>query len=354
MRAIRIDAGRPYEALIGEGCMKEAGEIIAARLPARKAALVMDDRVESLYGEAVAGSLARAGFSVSRFVFKAGEASKTLSTLTRLYAFLAREQVSRGDMIVALGGGVTGDLAGFAAASYLRGIPFVQMPTTTLAAVDASVGGKTGVNLPEGKNLVGAFWQPSLVLCDCAAFDTLPEDTFADGVAESLKHGLICDAALFESVAAGAMRTAPAQTVAQNIEIKARMVAHDERDTGARQLLNLGHTVGHAIERLSGFSVAHGHAVAMGIAAMARASEALSLLAPGQAVRIESALAHCRLPTHLPYPPEALAEAARIDKKRSGETITLVLIKAVGECVLYPIPVDQLRDVFELGKGAQR
>lgn len=349
MKTVRVNAASPYDALIGHGLMKEAGETVAQYIRPCKAALVSDDQVFALYGNTVVESLVQAGFSVVSFIFPHGEGSKCLETLSGLLSFMAGEELTRSDIVVALGGGVTGDMAGFAAAVYLRGIRCVQMPTTLLAAVDASVGGKTAVNLPEGKNLAGVFWQPSLVLCDCDSFDTLPPQTFADGVAESLKHGIICDRALFDDMAGGVNPRDAAGIVERCIVIKAALVAEDERDRGSRQLLNFGHTYGHAVEAASGFTISHGHAVAMGMAAMTRAAEAMGVCGQGSARRVQEALLACDLPICAPYSPEALAAAALHDKKRQGDTVTLVLPASIGRCILYPAPVNALSDIFRMG-----
>lgn len=348
---VHVGTEKPYDALIGTRLLEDAGAILSAHTKARKIALISDDVVAGLYLETVRQSLSHSGFEVAPFCFPAGEPSKSLDVLQKLYAHLARHQITRGDMLLALGGGVVGDLVGFAAATWLRGVPFAQMPTTLLAAVDASVGGKTAVNLPEGKNLVGAFWQPSLVLCDCGTFDTLPAAVFADGIAESLKHGVLRDRELFELTKNGGARKDAASLVARNMRIKAEFVLEDERDVGRRQLLNFGHTIGHAIETLSGLSIPHGHAVAIGMASMARAAERLSLCEMPLAAEIEAALIQCGLPTRSPYPTDALVEAALRDKKRSAGTITLVMPKRIGECVLHAVPIEELPDIFKLGEG---
>lgn len=349
MHTISIQTGRPYEVLVGRGLLAGLGELTAQACPlATRAALVSDDTVAMLYGEAAAAALAGAGLSVSRFAFPHGEENKTLSTYGRLLSFLARERLTRTDCIVALGGGVTGDLAGFAAATYLRGVDFVQAPTTLLAAVDASVGGKTAVDLPEGKNLVGAFHQPALVVCDTGTFATLPEEALACGMAELLKHGVIADEALFDSLAAG--RPADlAAAVARSVEIKGQIVAGDERDNGTRQCLNLGHTAGHAVELLSGLTIPHGEAVAIGMALVARAAHATGRCAADVPARIEAALARNGLPVRCPFDAHALAGAVLSDKKRRGDTVTLVIPEAIGRCALCPTPVGALEAFFASG-----
>lgn len=349
MQTIHVATGTPYDVYIGAGLLDRLGALTAAACPrAVRAALVADDTVDGLYGGRAAGALAAAGLSVARFSFPHGEASKTLGTYGRLLSFLAAERITRTDCIVALGGGVTGDLAGFAAATYLRGVDYVQAPTTLLAAVDSSVGGKTAVDLPEGKNLAGAFHQPVLVVCDPDAFDTLPADAFADGLAESIKYGVISDAPLFETFAAGRPADLDA-AVARCVAIKARIVEGDERDNGARQLLNLGHTGAHAIELLSGMEISHGHAVAMGMALVARASCAAGWCAAEVPLRIAAVLEKNGLPAGCPFGAEALASAILTDKKRRGDTITLVIPEEIGRSVLRPVPVQALAAFFAAG-----
>ena len=347
MHTIPIRTGRPYDVLA------QLGARTAAVCPrAQRAALVADDTVDALYGGRAAAALEAAGLAVSRFSFPHGEGSKTLATYGRLLSFLAQEELTRTDCVVALGGGVTGDLAGFAAATYLRGVDLVQAPTTLLAAVDASVGGKTAVDLPEGKNLAGAFHQPALVVCDTDAFSTLPEEALACGMAEQIKHGVIADEALFQTLSAGRPDDMAA-AVARSVAIKGAIVAGDEHDNGARQLLNLGHTAGHAVELLSGLAVPHGQAVAIGMALVARASAAYGWCAPDVPERIEAALVQNGLPVRCPFGAEALARAVLHDKKRRGGTVTLVIPEAVGRCALRPVPVESLAPFLAAGLARQ-
>ncbi|MEG1774190.1 MAG: 3-dehydroquinate synthase, partial [Oscillospiraceae bacterium] len=332
-----IPTASPYQVTIGSGLLPSLGDRMTELPNLRTVAVVTDDRVGALYGETVCRSLERAGFAVCQFVFAHGEGSKRLSTLSDLLEFLAAHRVTRSDALVALGGGVVGDLAGFAAAVYLRGIRFVQLPTTLLAAVDASVGGKTGIDLDAGKNLAGAFWQPAMVLCDPDTFVTLPDDRFSDGVAEALKTGIIADAALFSAVAQGRARERSEEIIARCVEIKRDLVAADERDLGVRQLLNLGHTVAHAVERCSGYTLAHGQAVAIGLAAIARAADAAQLTDEPVTPAILGALRRCGLPERSPFGLHDVAQAAQQDKKCRGGRLTLVIPKRIGGSVLYPI-----------------
>lgn len=354
MERIRVETGKVYDVCIGAGLLDGAGVHIreAVGEKAAAAALISDETVDALYGDRAAASLEAAGFRVARFAFPGGEENKNLATFAQMLEFLAAERLTRSDIIVALGGGITGDMAGFAAASYLRGIEFVQIPTTLLAAVDSSVGGKTGVNLGAGKNLAGAFWQPKLVLCDTDCFATLDEDRFADGLAEGIKAGVIDEAALFEAFASPDCREHLEAIIARCVRFKARIVAADEREAGLRQLLNLGHTFGHAIEKCTHHALTHGHAVAVGMVMAARAAQKRGICENGVTDALISVLKTNHLPVSVDCSAAALADAALSDKKRRGGQITLVLPKKIGECVLHTIPVETLESWIRDGEEA--
>ena len=349
MQKITVNASRVYDILIGRGLLPRMGSLIAAQVKGRSACLVSDSNVWPLHGAAAVKSLEEAGFSVHTFVFPAGEESKNAQTYLSLLSFLAQRQLTREDCLVALGGGVTGDLTGFAAATYLRGVPYVQVPTTLLAAVDSSVGGKTAIDLPEGKNLAGCFYQPSLVLCDIRTLKTLPQEVFLEGCAEVIKYGILYDRPLFDYLKQEGMGFDREQVIRRCVELKRNVVARDEFDTGARMQLNLGHTVGHAIEALSGFTVSHGHAVAMGTAIVSRAAAKNGLLPQEAAQAIEEALDVFRLPTATAYPAEALTRHMLSDKKRAGDRVNLIVPRAIGRCEILPIPVEQLTDFVGSG-----
>lgn len=351
MDTVKIECSRPYEVLVGAGLLDTAGEHIARTTGCQTAAVVADDTVDALYGDRVQVSLERAGCRVVRFRFPHGEQSKTIATYVQLLHFLAENRLTRSDAVVALGGGVTGDLAGFAAATFMRGMALVQLPTTLLAAVDSSVGGKTAVDLPQGKNLAGAFHQPSLVLCDCDTLDTLPADVFRDGCAEVIKYGVLCDAQFFESLQKPVNEQREA-VISRCVRIKSDIVSRDERDKGERQLLNLGHTIGHAIEQCSGFTVSHGQAVAIGMAHVARAAFRRGLCKRDCPGRIEEMLHLYGLPVSTSLEPEMLAQAALSDKKRTGKQITLVIPEEIGRCVLYPLPVSEIAELIREGVEA--
>lgn len=349
VKTVEVKTAPGYEVRIGSGLLSRCGEHIAQVHPPCLAALVTDSFVDMIYSAAVTRSLEGAGFRVVKFVLPAGERSKSLETYAALLSFLAEHGVTRSDLIVALGGGVTGDLAGFAAATFLRGMDFVQLPTTLLAQVDSSVGGKTAVDLPQGKNLVGAFWQPRLVLCDVKCLATLSRDALADGLGETVKYGMIADAAILDALRTGGLARDAEGIIARCVQIKADVVAADERDNGPRQLLNFGHTAGHAMEKDSDFTLTHGRAVAMGMALMTRACVKRGLTPPETWTALEDALVKNNLPTGCTLTAQALAEGALADKKRRGDTITLVLPERAGRCVLVPTPTGELESFFRDG-----
>jgi 3-dehydroquinate synthase len=341
MRTVDVSLGpRSYPIFIGTKLLPSLGRHCAKLGLGRRCAVISDSNVARRYAKTALASLRAAGFEPVLITVPAGEKSKNLQTVLRCCGQLARHRLERNSFIVALGGGVVGDLAGFVAAAYLRGIAFVQVPTTLLAQVDSSVGGKVGVNLPAGKNLVGAFYQPRLVLCDLSALATLPARQLRAGLAEVIKYGIIRDAALFarlekdlESLLA-LDPAALADIVARCCEIKAGVVGQDERESGLRAILNFGHTIGHAIEAVSGYGkYLHGEAIAIGQVAAARLSVALSGLSAGEAGRIEALLARAGLPVAIPLSARQqtrLLEAMRLDKKVSGGRTRFVLARRIG------------------------
>ena len=349
IRTIQVHTTPAYDVAIGGGLLHTCGQSLRKVLAPCHVAVITDSTVASLYLDAVCTSLREAGFTVSFYVFPAGEANKTMNTLAEILEFLAERRLTRTDCIVALGGGVTGDMAGFAAAVYLRGIRCVQIPTTLLSAVDSSVGGKTAIDLRAGKNLAGAFLQPTAVLCDTDCLASLPADVFADGAAEAIKTGILCDESLFSLFETGRLETEPAQVIARCVAYKAGVVERDEKEQHERKLLNLGHTVGHAVEKCSGYTIAHGHTVAIGLAIIARASEKLGWTEEPIADRIVTCLLKNSLPTHTEYSATELAHAASADKKRAGNDITLVIPRKIGVCELKKVPVAELLPIISAG-----
>ncbi len=349
MKTIEITVSHPYPVHIGHGLLPKVAELIKEIGSPDKIALVADQNVAALYGAKVAKPLLKAGFAVVKYFFPAGEKSKNIQQLSQLLEFLAESRLSRGDLLIALGGGVTGDLAGLAAALYQRGMAYVQMPTTLLAAVDSSVGGKTAVNLSAGKNLAGVFWQPQLVICDCDLLATLPKEELAAGAAECVKYAILSDPELLTQLTEQGLAASWQDIIPACIYQKAEIVSQDEKEQGLRQILNFGHTIGHAVERLSNYSIRHGEAVAMGMIVMTRAAERKGICERGVATRIAAALQSLQLPVACPYAAADLAQAALADKKRHGDSITLVLPRAVGDCFLYQLPTDQLAAFIALG-----
>ena len=343
MKTVTVNASKAYDIKIGSGLLDTLGTEAAILGKAKKIAIVSETNVYPLYGKQAEKSLNDAGFSVVSFVFPAGEESKCAATYLALLNFLAENKLTRTDLIVALGGGVVGDLAGFAAATYLRGIRFIQIPTTLLAAVDSSVGGKTAIDLPAGKNLVGAFWQPSLVLCDTDTLNTLPRDVFIDGCAEVIKYGILYDESFFSSLEATGADFDRGSVIARCVEMKRDVVIEDEFDTGMRMKLNLGHTIGHGVEASSDFSLSHGKSVAIGMAIVSRASQC-----PDNG-RIIGILEQFGLPTTTQTSAETLLNYALSDKKRSGGTVNLIIPRTIGNCEIIPTPVEQIKSFIEEG-----
>ena len=349
MNTIHIHASRNYDVLIGSGLLNSLGGRVLQVAKPKSVCIVSDTNVWPLYGDAAAKSLTSAGLSVVHFVFPAGEESKNADTYLRLLNFLAEQKLSRTDALIALGGGVVGDLTGFAAATYLRGIPFIQIPTTLLAAVDSSVGGKTAIDLPAGKNLVGAFYQPSLVLCDINCLATLPEDIFRDGCAEVIKYGILYDPDLFNYLSQTGLAFDTEKVIARCVELKRNVVAEDEFDTGARMKLNLGHTFGHSVELLSNFSISHGKAVAIGMAIAVRAAAAEGICDISVKDAVEEILKKFYLPLSCGYSAEQLYQAALSDKKRSGGAVSLIIPERIGFCRIQSTSVEKVQSFIEAG-----
>ena len=337
-----------YDVVIDRGLRHDAGELITHVHTPCRVLLLSDDTVAALYARDVVASLTKAGFTVVSHTIPHGESSKSSASLIDLLERMAEEHLTRGDLLVALGGGVVGDLGGFASAIYQRGIPFVQIPTTLLAMVDASVGGKTAVDLKAGKNLCGAFHQPSLVICDTECLNTLPPEIFADGMAEVIKYAFISDRVLLEALRGNASPHM-AEIIRLCVEDKRALVESDETDKGARQLLNLGHTVGHAIESCSEFAISHGSAVAMGMVIITRAAVKMEVCDEKVLTALISLLEEYRLPTECPFTTEQLYAAALSDKKRAGGTITLVVPYGVADSRLVTVPVDALENYIRAG-----
>lgn len=344
MKVIPVQASKDYSVLIGSGLLSALGaKLLEVLHKPCKIAIISDSNVWPLYGNATVSSLESAGFSIVNFVFSAGESSKNADIYLQILNFLAENQITRSDAVLALGGGVTGDMTGFAAATFLRGIRYIQVPTTLLAMVDSSVGGKTAIDLPAGKNLVGAFYQPTLVLCDLNTLNTLPISVFCDGCAEVIKYGVLYDRNLFDHLASNGLDFDRETVIARCVELKRDVVAEDEFDTGARQKLNLGHTIGHGVETQSNFSITHGQAVAIGMAIVAK-SGCKSIYE-----ELCNVLNKFNLPTTTVFTATQLYASALSDKKRSGGTVNLIIPREIGFCEIVPTPVEKLQSFIEEG-----
>jgi 3-dehydroquinate synthase len=363
---VRVELGaRAYDVVVGDNMLDEAGDRIARIRPGAKCAIVTDETVAELHLRRLERSLKAYGLQSVSIIVPAGEASKSLATLERVLDEILVTRIERGDLVVALGGGVVGDLAGFAAAIALRGIGLVQVPTTLLAQVDSSVGGKTGIDSRHGKNLVGAFHQPLLVLADLKTLDTLSRRNFRAGYAEVVKYGLINDSGFFvwlethwqEIFAGGAAR---ARAVATSCRAKAAIVARDERETGERALLNLGHTFGHALESATGYSdrLLHGEGVALGIVLAFKLSAHLGHTDAATAERVVAHLAAVGLPTKLAFLGDALPGTDRLlelmaqDKKVRGGKLVFVLVRGIGQAfVAADIDPREVRAVLKAARS---
>lgn len=349
MKTICVNATGCYDVKIGCGLLNHIAREVASVTKANSLCIVSDSNVWPLYGISVKETLCNAGYRVTEFVFPAGEQSKNAAVYIALLEFLAESRITRSDCILALGGGVVGDVAGFAAATFLRGVDYIQVPTTLLAAVDSSVGGKTAIDLAAGKNLAGAFYQPKAVICDVDTLSTLPAEIFLDGCAEVVKYALLYDPellAVLEQHGSGFDREA---VIARCVELKRDVVLQDEFDRGQRQKLNLGHTMGHGIEAASNFTVSHGKAVAMGMAMICRASVKHALLDRLVCNRILSLLGRFSLPITPDCGAEAIFRNALGDKKRSGATVNLIVPNNIGDCHILPVSTEELKTWIEEG-----
>lgn len=348
MRTIRVSTGNPYDIYIERGLINKSGEIVRSVSKAQKATIISDTNVAPIYMDRVQKSLEANGFEVCTHIFEAGEQSKTLDTISSMYHTLADFGMTRKDIVVALGGGVCGDMSGFAAATWLRGIDFVQIPTSLLAQVDSSVGGKTGVDTPFGKNLVGAFHQPRAVIIDPDTLSTLPELFLCDGMAEVIKYGCIKDKDFFEFLEKENAHEKIEDVIEVCVSIKRDVVNRDEKEAGERMLLNFGHSLGHAIEKLYNFTgITHGMAVAVGMVLIAKAGEKQGITPAGTADRIAALCTKYGLPTSDKATFEQMAEAARGDKKTAGGSISLVLLKEIGTSFTQKVELDSLLDFIK-------
>ncbi len=345
MRTVHVETGKPYDIFIERGIIDNCGKYASKLSTAKKVTVITDTNVAPHYQWKIVNSLQQSGFEVKSHIFQAGEASKTLNTIAEMYNTLADFKMTRKDLIIALGGGVTGDMAGFAAATYLRGIDFIQIPTSLLAQVDSSVGGKTGVDLPHGKNLVGAFHQPIAVLIDPETLNTLPDTYICDGMAEVIKYGCIKNSDFFENLEKENALDHIDDVIETCVSIKRDVVNRDERESGERMLLNFGHTLGHAIEKIYNFKgISHGMAVAIGMVLISKAGEKQGITEIGTTEKIAKLCQKYGLPVSDEATFEAMADAAKGDKKTAGGGINLVLLNKIGDSFTKKVELDNLLD----------
>jgi len=345
---LTVHTSKSYDILIERGCINQIGTRAKTLFkPGSKALIVSDTNILPLYGKLVSDALLDSGFSCSSFKFPAGERYKRLTTIDYIYKSLSENRFNRGDFLVALGGGVTGDMVGFAAATYLRGIGFIQIPTSLLAQIDSSVGGKTGVDLPQGKNLVGAFHQPSLVLIDPNTLSTLPPRYFSDGMGEAIKYGCIKSRELFDMIKNEDVLNEMENIIYRCVDIKREIVERDEFDTGERMLLNFGHTFGHALETLYKFKkLSHGEAVGIGMAMIAKYGEPAGITEAGTADEIITTLQKYNLPVEDDMEIKKILTATEQDKKNSSNGISLILLKKIGEGFVDEISRERLAELM--------
>lgn len=339
MKKIRVNTSSPYDVLIERGMIKNCGKFIADTVKSRNAVIVTDDKVNSLYGNTVKKSMEQNGFNVDIFEFPNGEKSKNSDTLNRIYDFLCEKNITRSDILIALGGGVVGDITGFASATFLRGIDFIQIPTTLLAQIDSSVGGKTAIDLKGGKNLVGAFKQPKLVICDSNTLKTLSPEFLSDGMAEAIKYGMIRDKKLFDEIASHNIENIDEimdDMVYTCIDIKRDVVEHDEFDTGERMILNFGHTLGHAVEGYYNYTTyTHGSGVAVGMAIITK-----KLCSDEVYSKLIKCLENYRLPINVPVSADKLLPFCSKDKKRSSGNISYIVCHEIGKAEIIKTSVE--------------
>ncbi len=354
MKIVTINASKSYDVYIERGSLKTAGDLAKTISKGTKAVVVSDSNVAPLYGDVVLESLKNSGFETEMFVIESGESSKNPENLIEGANFLIDKGLTRSDLVVALGGGVITDFGGLLAAMYQRGIALLQIPTSLLAMVDSSVGGKTAVNLKSGKNMFGVFYQPSAVLCDSEVLSTLPKEELSNGIAEVIKYAVLRGGKLVSLLEQVDLTPYLDEMIEECVKIKRDYVCRDEFDRGDRQFLNLGHTVGHAIERGSNFTVAHGSAVAAGMCIMARACEKLSVSTFETTKWIEDMCEKYALPTDTDISKNELYNDSMADKKREGKSLSFVMIKSVGECYLNKTDATYMDEILTLGNGGEK
>ena len=348
MKTIHFKASKEYDILLDNGLINDIHNLIKPFCKNSNVAIITDDIVDALYGKKLFKKLKENEYSAFKFVFHNGEVSKNIHTLSKILDFLAKNNFKRNDYLIALGGGVVGDITGFASAIYMRGINFIQIPTTLLSMVDASVGGKTAIDLKEGKNLVGSFWQPSLVICDTEIIKKLPSNIFKEGLAEVLKCNIIKNTGIFESVFNDVIYEKIDSIIYNCVELKRDIVEQDEFETnGQRKLLNVGHTFAHAIEKLSNYKISHGYAVGTGIVWESALSYKLDICSRETFETIKKASTKCDLLIDVSFNHSDIINAMKNDKKNNDDMISFVLPINIGNCIEKKLSIKEIFDVFE-------
>ena len=349
MTEINVNASSSYKVIISDNLLERTGEYVKEIANPNKTVIITDDIVDALYSKTVEESLQNQGFQVFKYVIENGEKSKNGENFLRISSFLANNHITKSDLIIALGGGVVGDLAGFVSATFLRGIKFIQIPTTLLAAVDSSVGGKTAIDIDAGKNLVGAFYQPKLVLCDYSTLTTLKPEVFTDGCAEVIKYAVIGNKPLFDHLLENGKDFDLEYVISECIKMKRDIVEKDEFDNGERQKLNLGHTIGHSVELCSNFEISHGSAVAIGLSIISKSAYKNELCKLECTENIIKILEKFGLPTNTIFSVDELVKPMLTDKKRTGNTLNLVIPYEVGDSRLLKIDIEEIKKYVEAG-----
>ena len=348
MKTIHLNVSKPYDVLLAGGLINRVDELIKPFCKDRNVAIITDDIVDGLYGDFLSSKLIKSEYSVVKYVFQNGEASKNIHTLSAILEFLAENNFKRNDYLIALGGGVVGDITGFAAATYMRGINFIQIPTTLLAMVDASVGGKTAIDLKAGKNLAGAFWQPSLVICDTDIIKNLPDGIFREGMGEVLKYEVIDELGIFESVCENRIKEDLDSIIFECIQAKQQIVEKDEYEAkGIRKLLNVGHTFAHGLEKLSNYDISHGAAVGTGLVWEAGISYKLGMCSLEIFEAIKNAVQKCQLLIEFEFNFKDLIETMKKDKKNDDCMISFMLPLQLGNCIEKKIIDVNLMSILE-------
>lgn len=349
MKTVTVNTASSYDVFVGSDLMKRLPDFLSTEEHGQKAVIISDSNVWPIYGDLIENQLNVIGFSASHYVFPAGEEQKTARTYLAVVEYLAKLHFTRSDMLIALGGGVVGDLTGFVAATFLRGVSYIQIPTSLLAMVDSSVGGKTAIDLSAGKNLIGAFYQPSMVICDISALSTLPKDVFRDGCAEVIKYGILYDKELFSHLEKYGLNFDAEYVISRCIALKRDVVTADEFDRGERQKLNLGHTIGHGIEACSDFQVSHGYAVAMGTAVIVRYAEIMGYCSKDTVTRILNIIRNFGFSVEIPYSSDKICAFVLSDKKRNGSTVNFIIPEYIGKCSIVPVSVEKIPYIIQAG-----